>query len=125
MRVHLAKCRRPLPLLGYARARRRWQSLALLPRTASPEHTALMLLIVLLCLIIGVAVWLLCVQFLRQRRARAAIEQVSLHVQRSAQNTVRAKSIELPPEPPELVSLVSAVNQLLTRSPAAAERTAV
>src|SRR5208283_4777070 len=91
---------------------------------ASPEHAALIPLIVLLCLAFGVAVWLLCVLLLRERRARAALGQVSLQVQRSARDTSPARPIELPPESPQLAALVSAVNLLLARSPAAAERAA-
>jgi diguanylate cyclase (GGDEF)-like protein/PAS domain S-box-containing protein len=80
--------------------------------------------IVLLCLLTGVAVWLLGVLFLRERRARSALEQVSQQVQRSALNSAGAKPIQLSPEQPELAALVIAVNQLLARSPAVVERIA-
>jgi len=80
--------------------------------------------IVLLCLLTGVAVWLLGVLFLRERRARSALEQVSQQVQSSALNSAGAKPIQLSPEQPELAALVIAVNQLLARSPAVVERIA-
>jgi diguanylate cyclase (GGDEF)-like protein/PAS domain S-box-containing protein len=80
--------------------------------------------IALLSLLTGLAVWLLCVLFLRERRARSALEQVSQQVQRSAHDTAGARLIELRPEQPEIAALVSAVNQLLSRTAAALERPA-
>ena len=79
-------------------------------------------LILLLCLALGVAAWLLCALFLRQRRARAALGQIAEQVQRSARDSTGPRPIDLHPGQPELVALVSAVNQLLSRAAPTPER---
>jgi diguanylate cyclase (GGDEF)-like protein/PAS domain S-box-containing protein len=84
-----------------------------------------MFLILLLCLALSVAVWLLCVVLFRERRAHAALDQFSQQLQRSAQDASGARPIELRSAQPELAAVVSALNQLLSRAATAPERPAV
>jgi diguanylate cyclase (GGDEF)-like protein/PAS domain S-box-containing protein len=87
-----------------------------------------MLLIVSLCLALGLAVWLSSVLFRRERRARAALVQISQQLQRSVKEPAGVRLLELPRVRlralPELAALVSTANQLLALSPAAAARVA-
>src|SRR5665213_1994762 len=102
--------------------RRRWQSLALLPRKASLEQTVLMSIIALLCLLFGVAAMLLLVLFFLQRRQLSALEEVSRQVQRTAIGGSLKTRIELQTDQPELAALVTAVNHLLSRASVAIEQ---
>jgi diguanylate cyclase (GGDEF)-like protein/PAS domain S-box-containing protein len=81
-----------------------------------------MSIIALLCLVFGVAALLLAGLLLVQRRTLKALELVSQQVQRTAIGGSLKSRIELQGEPPELAALVTAVNHLLSRAAAAAER---
>ncbi len=83
-----------------------------------------MSLIVLLCLLFGVAAILLLVLFFLQRRQLTALELVSEQVQRVAMGESLNEHIELHTDQPELSRMVSAVNHLLGRVAAEAERAA-
>src|ERR1700722_1274668 len=92
---------------------------------ASLDKTTLMSTIVLLCLLFGVAAILLLVLYFLQRRQLNALEQVSQQVQRVAIGGSLKNRIELQTDQPELAVLVTAVNHLLARVGAAAERARV
>jgi diguanylate cyclase (GGDEF)-like protein/PAS domain S-box-containing protein len=81
-----------------------------------------MSIIVLLCLLFGVAAILLLVLFFLQRRQLSALEQVSLQVQRIALGDSLKQHIELHTDQRELADMVSAVNHLLGRVVADADR---
>src|ERR1700683_494542 len=81
-------------------------------------------IIVLLCLLFGVAAILLLVLFFLQRRQLSALELVSQQVQRIAMGDSLNDHIELHTDQPELARMVSAVNHLLGRVAADAERAA-
>src|ERR1700689_5199191 len=72
-----------------------------------------MSIIVLLCLLFGVAAILLLVLFFLQRRQLTALELVSEQVQRVAMGESLNEHIELHTDKPELSPMVSAVNHLL------------
>src|ERR1017187_10442849 len=80
--------------------------------------------IVLLCLLFGVAAILLLVLFFLQRRQLNALEQVSLQVQRMALGESLNQRIVLHTDQRELADMVSAVNHLLGRVAADADRAA-
>jgi diguanylate cyclase (GGDEF)-like protein/PAS domain S-box-containing protein len=81
-----------------------------------------MSIIVLLCLLCGVAAILLLVLFLLQRRQLNALELVSQQVRRIAVGDSLNKRIELHTDQPELTNMVTAVNRLLGRVAAEVER---
>jgi len=83
-----------------------------------------MSIIVLLCLLFGVAAILLLVLFFLQRRQLSALELVSQQVQRIAMGDSLNDHIELHTDQPELARMVSAVNHLLGRVAADADRAA-
>jgi diguanylate cyclase (GGDEF)-like protein/PAS domain S-box-containing protein len=83
-----------------------------------------MSIIVLLCLLFGVAALLLLVLFFLQRRQLTALELVSQQVQRIATGESLNEHIELHTDQPELTRMVSAVNHLLGRVAAEADRAA-
>jgi diguanylate cyclase (GGDEF)-like protein/PAS domain S-box-containing protein len=91
---------------------------------ASLEQTALMSIIVLLCLLFGVAAILLLVLFFLQRRQLNALELVSLQVKRIALGDSLDRRIELHTDQRELADMVGAVNHLLGRVAAEADRAA-
>jgi diguanylate cyclase (GGDEF)-like protein/PAS domain S-box-containing protein len=92
---------------------------------ASLETTTLTSIIVLLCLIFGVAAILLLVLYFLQRRQLNALEQVSQQVQRVAIGGSLKNKIDVQTDQPELAMLVTAVNHLLARVGAAADRARV
>jgi len=92
---------------------------------ASPQITTLTSIIVLLCLVFGVAAILLLVLYFLQRRQLNALEQVSQQVQRVAIGGSLKSKIDVQTDQPELAMLVTAVNHLLARVGAAAERARV
>jgi diguanylate cyclase (GGDEF)-like protein/PAS domain S-box-containing protein len=83
-----------------------------------------MSIIVLLCLLFGVAAILMLVLFLLQRRQLNALEAVSQQVQRIAGGESLHNHIELHTDQPELADMVTAVNRLLGRVTAEADRVA-
>src|ERR1700680_2390635 len=83
-----------------------------------------MSIIVLLCLLFGVAAILLLVLFFLQRRQLTALELVSQQVQRIALGDSLNSHIELHTDQPELADMVTAVNHLLGRVAAEADRAA-
>ncbi|HEY4973577.1 MAG TPA: PAS domain-containing protein, partial [Steroidobacteraceae bacterium] len=83
-----------------------------------------MSIIVLLCLLFGVAAILLLVLFSLQRRQLNALGLVSEQVQRIASGDAPGTHIELHTDQPELATMVSAVNHLLGRMAADADRAA-
>ncbi|MFI4869190.1 MAG: EAL domain-containing protein [Steroidobacterales bacterium] len=83
-----------------------------------------MSIIVLLCLLCGVAAILMLVLFLLQRRQLNALETVSRQVQRIAGGDSLDKRIELHTDQPELAEMVTAVNRLLGRVATEAARVA-
>jgi diguanylate cyclase (GGDEF)-like protein/PAS domain S-box-containing protein len=89
---------------------------------ASPVKTTLMSIIVLLCLLFGVAAMLLLVLYFLQRRQLNALEQVSQQVQRVAIGGSLKNRIDVQTDQPELAVLVTAVNHLLARVGIATER---
>jgi diguanylate cyclase (GGDEF)-like protein/PAS domain S-box-containing protein len=91
---------------------------------ASLEKTALMSIIVLLCLLFGVAAILLLVLFFLQRRQLNALEQISQQVQRVAPGDAHNDRIELHTDQPELAGMVAAVNRLIGRFAAQADKAA-
>jgi diguanylate cyclase (GGDEF)-like protein/PAS domain S-box-containing protein len=91
---------------------------------ASLEKTALMSIIVLLCLLFGVAAILLLVLFFLQRRQLNALELISQQVQRVAPGDAHNNRIELNTDQPELAGMVAAVNRLIGRFAAQADKTA-
>jgi diguanylate cyclase (GGDEF)-like protein/PAS domain S-box-containing protein len=92
---------------------------------ASLDKTTLMSTIVLLCLLFGVAAILLLVLYFLQRRQLNALELVSQQVQRVAIGGSLKNKIDVQTDQPELAILVTAVNHLLARVGAAAERARV
>jgi diguanylate cyclase (GGDEF)-like protein/PAS domain S-box-containing protein len=91
---------------------------------ASLEKTALMSIIVLLCLLFGVAAILLLVLFFLQRRQLNALELISQQVQRVAPGDAQHSRIELNTDQPELATMVAAVNRLIGRFAAQADKAA-
>jgi diguanylate cyclase (GGDEF)-like protein/PAS domain S-box-containing protein len=91
---------------------------------ASLEKTALMSIIVLLCLLFGVAAILLLVLFFLQRRQLNALELISQQVQRVAPGDAHNDRIELHTDQPELAGMVAAVNRLIGRFAAQADKAA-
>src|ERR1700733_7821420 len=83
-----------------------------------------MSIIVLLCLLCGVAAILLLVLFLLQRRQLHALELVSQQVQRIAVGDSLNSHIELHPDQRELADMVSAVNHVPGPAPAESDRVA-
>jgi diguanylate cyclase (GGDEF)-like protein/PAS domain S-box-containing protein len=83
-----------------------------------------MSIIVLLCLLFGVAAMLLLVLLFLQRRQLKALEVVSLQVQRIALGDSLDSHIELHTDQRELADMVTAVNHLLGRVAAEADRAA-
>jgi len=83
-----------------------------------------MSIIVLLCLLFGVAAILLLVLFFLQRRQLNALELVSLQVQRIALGDSLNSRIELHTDQRELADMVTAVNHLLGRVAAESDRAA-
>jgi diguanylate cyclase (GGDEF)-like protein/PAS domain S-box-containing protein len=83
-----------------------------------------MSIIVLLCLLFGVAAILLLVLFFLQRRQLNALALVSQQVQRIAGADSLSSHIELHTDQPELADMVSAVNHLLGRVAADTDRAA-
>jgi diguanylate cyclase (GGDEF)-like protein/PAS domain S-box-containing protein len=81
-----------------------------------------MSIIVLLCLLFGVAAILLLVLYFLQRRQLNALEQVSQQVQRVAIGGSLQSKVDVQTDQPELALLVTAVNHLLARVGTAAER---
>src|SRR5580658_6676662 len=92
---------------------------------ASLVITTLMSIIVLLCLLFGIAAILLLVLYFLQRRQLSALEQVSQQVQRVAIGGSLKSKIDVQTDQPELAVLVTAVNHLLARVGAAVERARV
>ena len=92
---------------------------------ASLDKTTLMSIIVLLCLLFGVAAILLSVLYFLQRRQLNALEQVSRQVQRVAIGGSLKNKIDVQTDQPELAVLVTAVNHLLARVGSAVERSRV
>ena len=84
---------------------------------ASLEKTALMSIIVLLCLLFGVAAILLLVLFFLQRRQLNALELISQQVQQVVPGDAHNSRIELHTDQPELAGMVAAVNRLMDASP--------
>jgi diguanylate cyclase (GGDEF)-like protein/PAS domain S-box-containing protein len=82
---------------------------------ASLEKTALMSIIVLLCLLFGVAAILLLVLFFLQRRQLNALELISQQVQRVTPGDALNSRIEVHTDQPELAGMVAAVNRLIGR----------
>src|SRR5579863_655614 len=91
---------------------------------ASLEKTALMSIIVLLCLLFGVAAILLLVLFFLQRRQLNALELISQQVQRVAPGDAHHSRIELHTDQPELAGMVAAVNRMIGRFAAQADKSA-
>lgn len=89
---------------------------------ASFVLTTLMSIIVLLCLLFGIAAILLLVLYSLQRRQLGALEQVSQQVQRVAIGGSLRTKLDLQTDQPELSVLITAVNHLLARAGAASER---
>jgi diguanylate cyclase (GGDEF)-like protein/PAS domain S-box-containing protein len=89
---------------------------------ASLVITTLMSIIVLLCLLFGIAAILLLVLYFLQRRQLSALEQVSQQVQRVAIGGSLRSKIDLHTDQPELSVLITAVNHLLARVGAVADR---
>jgi diguanylate cyclase (GGDEF)-like protein/PAS domain S-box-containing protein len=83
-----------------------------------------MSIIVPLCLLFGVAAILLLVLFFLQRRQLNALGLVSEQVQRIAAGDSLSSQIELQTDQPEIATMVSAVNHLLGRMAAQADRAA-
>jgi diguanylate cyclase (GGDEF)-like protein/PAS domain S-box-containing protein len=83
-----------------------------------------MSIIVLLCLLFGVAAILLLVLYFLQRRQLNALELVSLQVQRIALGDSLNSRIELHTDQRELADMVTAVNRLLSRVAAESDRAA-
>src|ERR1700682_3137365 len=83
-----------------------------------------MSIIGLLCLLFGVAAILLLVLFFLHRRQLNALELVSRQVQGIAGGDALSSHIELPPYEPELSDRLTAVNHLLGRVAAEADRAA-
>ncbi|MGA2025156.1 MAG: hypothetical protein ABSH23_10390, partial [Steroidobacteraceae bacterium] len=81
-----------------------------------------MSIIVLLCLLFGVAAILLLVLYFLQRRQLGALEEVSQQLQRTAIGGSLKNRIELHTDQPELAALVTAVNHLLSRASSAVEQ---
>jgi diguanylate cyclase (GGDEF)-like protein/PAS domain S-box-containing protein len=81
-----------------------------------------MSIIALLCLLFGVAALLLLVLYFLQRRQLHALVQVSQQVQRVAIGSSLKNRIELQTDQPELAALVTAVNHLIGRVSAVADR---
>jgi diguanylate cyclase (GGDEF)-like protein/PAS domain S-box-containing protein len=81
-----------------------------------------MSIIVLLCLLFGVAAILLLVLFFLQRRQLHALEVVSRQVQRIAVSESLNSHLELHTDQPELAHMVTAVNHLLGRVAAESDR---
>jgi diguanylate cyclase (GGDEF)-like protein/PAS domain S-box-containing protein len=81
--------------------------------------------ILLLCLLFGLAAILLLVLYFLQRRQLSALEQVSQQVQRVAIGGSLKNKIDMQTDQPELAVLVTAVNHLLARVGAAADRARV
>ena len=79
-----------------------------------------MSIIALLCLLFGVAALLLLVLYFLQRRQLSALEEISQQVQRTAIGGSLKTHIELHTDQPELATLVTAVNHLLSRASQAA-----
>jgi diguanylate cyclase (GGDEF)-like protein/PAS domain S-box-containing protein len=79
-----------------------------------------MSIIALLCLLFGVAALLLLVLYFLQRRQLSALEEISQQVQRTAIGGSLKTHIELHTDQPELATLVTAVNHLLSRASLAA-----
>jgi diguanylate cyclase (GGDEF)-like protein/PAS domain S-box-containing protein len=91
---------------------------------ASLEKTALMSIIVLLCLLFGVAAILLLVLFFLQRRQLNALELISQQVQQVVPGDVHNSRIELHTDQPELAGMVAAVNRLIGRFATQADKRA-
>jgi len=91
---------------------------------ASLEKTALMSIIVLLCLLFGVAAILLLVLFFLQRRQLNALELISQQVQQVVPGDVHNNRIELHTDQPELAGMVAAVNRLIGRFAAQVDKSA-
>ena len=91
---------------------------------ASLEKTALMSIIVLLCLLFGVAAILLLVLFFLQRRQLNALELISQQVQRVVPGDAHNSRIELHTDQPELAGMVAAVNRLIGRFAVQADKSA-
>jgi diguanylate cyclase (GGDEF)-like protein/PAS domain S-box-containing protein len=89
---------------------------------ASRVITTLMSLIVLLCLLFGIAAVLLLVLYSLQRRQLTALQHVSGQVQRIAIGGSLRSKLDFQTDQPELSVLVTAVNHLLARASAAADR---
>ncbi|MGH8143428.1 MAG: EAL domain-containing protein [Steroidobacteraceae bacterium] len=81
-----------------------------------------MSIIALVWLFVGIAALLLLGWLFLQRRTLKALEEVSQQVQRTAIGGSLKSRIELQTDQPQLSALVTAVNHLLTRAAAAAER---
>src|ERR1700674_2442311 len=84
-----------------------------------------MSIIGLLCLLFGVAAILLLVLFFLHRRQLNALELVSRQVPGIAVGGAPRSHIELHTDQPELADMVTAVNHLLGRVAAEADRAAV
>jgi diguanylate cyclase (GGDEF)-like protein/PAS domain S-box-containing protein len=82
-----------------------------------------MSIIALLPLLFGLAALVLLGWAVLQRRTLKALQQVSQQVQRTAIGGSLKSRLELQTDQPELAALVTAVNHLLARAAAAAERT--
>jgi len=78
-----------------------------------------MSIIVLLCLLFGVAALLLLVLFFLQRRQLKALDLVSQQLRQTAISGSAHRQIELHTDQPELAALVTNINRLLGRAPAA------
>src|SRR5450755_1231188 len=92
---------------------------------ASLSKTTLMSTIVLLCLLFGIAAILLLGLYFLQRRQLNALDQVSQQVQRVAIGGSLKSRIDVQTDQPELTLLVTAVNHLLARAGAAADRSRI
>lgn len=81
-----------------------------------------MSILALLCLALGIVALVLLGWAVLQRRTLKSLQDVSLDVQRAAIGGSLKHRVELVPDQPDLAAVVTAVNHLLSRAAAAADR---
>ncbi len=81
-----------------------------------------MSILALLCLALGIAALVLLGWAVLQRRTLSSLQEVSQHVQHAAIGGSMKHRVELVPNQPDLAAVVTAVNHLLARAAAAADR---
>ena len=81
-----------------------------------------MTIVGLSCVLLGLIAGLLAVMYLLQRRALAAVDDVSQQVQRIAIGGRMSGRVEVPADGAEVSLLATAINHLLTRAASGPER---